>query len=310
MRICDLTPDELARRLLKTGVRWRAGPFVTRLHSEPRDFSDLFHRLYGAHRLVEADSSEVTDFHIALRRGRGVRRWWRPQIFFDLDGPTELAPFPLDHALPLFEWGFNYGIARRSNQYLMLHSAVVARGERAVILPGLPGSGKSTLCAALVARGWRLFSDEFALVRPETGLLHPLPRPIALKNDSIDIIRAFHPEAVIGPVFPKTRKGNVAHMQPPAASVYAEAETARPTWVITPRFQPQAPAELDPVPLDHGFMRLAAHSFNYELMGARGFATVARLTRSCRFFELTYGDLAEAVALLDDHTAQHEEAPP
>ncbi|MBF0270874.1 MAG: HprK-related kinase A [Magnetococcales bacterium] len=306
MRIGDLTPDALAHRLLTTGVRWQAGPFVTRLHSDARDFFDPFHRLYGAHRLVEADSGEVTDFHIGLRRSRGVRRWWRPQVFFDLDGPTELAPFPLDHALPLFEWGFNYGIARRSNQYLMLHSAVVARGDRALILPGLPGSGKSTLCAALVSRGWRLFSDEFALVRPETGRVHPLPRPIALKNASIGVIRAFNPEALIGPEFPKTRKGRVAHMQPPAASVHAEMETARPTWVITPKFQPLAPAELDPMASDHGFMRLASHSFNYELLGARGFATVAALTRACRFFELTYGDLAEAVALLDAQTLPGE----
>jgi predicted ATPase len=29
-----------------------------------------------------------------------------------------------------------------------------------VILPAPPGSGKSTLCAALVTRGWRLLSDE------------------------------------------------------------------------------------------------------------------------------------------------------
>ncbi|MBF0416830.1 MAG: HprK-related kinase A, partial [Magnetococcales bacterium] len=227
------------------------------------------------------------------------RRWWHPRVYFDLDGPTELLPFPLDHAFPLFEWGFNFGIAMRANRYLMLHAGVVAREDRALIMPALPGSGKSTLCAALVARGWRLLSDEFGLVEPEHGCMQPLPRPIALKNDSIEVMRAFAPQAVMGPVFPKTRKGRVAHMKPPAASVREEERLARPVWVVTPKFRRGVGLSLDPMMEDHGFMRLAGHSFNYEMMGERGFRMVTQMTRCCRFFELNFGDLEEAVGCLD-----------
>ncbi|MBF0165112.1 MAG: HprK-related kinase A [Magnetococcales bacterium] len=299
MRIGDPTLPELLRRARGPGLIWRVGPFLVRLRSRSASFLSLFQTLYADHGLCEPDCGEVVEFHIELRQDRFLRRWWHPRVYFDLDGPTELLPFPLDHAFPLFEWGFNFGIASRANRYLMLHAGVVARGDRALILPALPGSGKSTLSAALVARGWRLLSDEFGLVEPERGNLQPLPRPIALKNESIEVMRAFAPHAVIGPVFPKTRKGSVAHMKPPAESVRDGERLACPAWVVTPKFRRGAGLSLDPMGADHGFMRLAGHSFNYEMMGERGFRLVTAMTRRCRFFELTFGDLEEAVACLD-----------
>ena len=44
--------------------------------------------------------------------------------------------------------------------------ALRIKDDFAVIVPGQSGQGKSTLCAALVARGWRHISDEFALMDP------------------------------------------------------------------------------------------------------------------------------------------------
>ncbi|MBF0181678.1 MAG: HprK-related kinase A [Magnetococcales bacterium] len=298
-----LTPGETARRLKsRDGLAWRAGPFVVSLRADVPAFPEQFHLLYGEHRLAE-EIGKTNDFRLELARPWGLRRWWRPKVFFEMDGPTRMAPFPLDHALPLFEWGFNYAIATRANQYLLLHAAVVAQGERALLLPGLPGSGKSTLCAALVLRGWRLLSDEFGLLRPGSGELAPLPRSIALKNASIAVIRAFDPAAVLGPEFPKTRKGTVAHLRPPPESVQDQERVARPVWVVSPRFEAGAAARLVPLPRDHGFLRLAHNAFNYELQGERGFRAVTRMTRECRFFDLTFGDPGEAVALLDEMAA-------
>jgi len=58
-----------------------------------------------------------------------------------------------------------------------------------------------------VHRGWRLLSDELALVCPTAGRIQPLPRPIALKGASIQVIRDFAPHALIGPEHVNTRKG-------------------------------------------------------------------------------------------------------
>ncbi len=304
MRILELSPKALRSRLRQAGLLWRVGPFVIRLRTSAPDFATPFQLLYGEHHLIDEPFGDITDFHIHMARGRGLRRWWRPKVFFEMDGPVPLAPFPLDHVLPLFEWGLNFCIATRANQYLILHTAVVAKGERALVLPGLPGSGKSTLCAALVLKGWRLLSDEFALVRPATGAIAPLPRSIALKNESIEVIRRFDVMAQLGPEFPNTRKGTVAHLRPPVASVRAENELAWPAWVVCPQFRVGAEAQLEPVPKDHGFLRLTGNAFNYELQGARGFLAVSRIIHSCPVFDLTFGSLTEAVALLDGLAAR------
>ncbi len=297
MRIGDLKHAELSRRLKRDGLCFGMGPFNVSLRSDPRGFEPLLTRLHGLYPLY--DDLPFKDFHVRLRRCRGLRRWARPQVQFLVDGEAPFAPFPEDTALPFLEWGLNWCVATRSHQYLMLHAGVVEKGGRAVVLPAWPGSGKSTLCAALMHRGWRLLSDEFGLVRPADAALVPLPRLISLKNASIGVIRDYAPEAVLGPEFPKTRKGTVAHLRPTEQSVARAGELARPGLIVFPRFQAGASLSLQPLPRERAFLKLSGNAFNYELIGLRGFEAVSRLIETCPSYLFRYGDLDEAVAALD-----------
>ena len=45
-------------------------------------------------------------------------------------------------------------------------------------------------------------------------------------------------------------------------------------------------------------MRVADHAFNYSVLGAQGFETMAQLIAMCDCFTFTYGDLNEAVTRL------------
>jgi hypothetical protein len=49
---------------------------------------------------------------------------------------------------------------------------------------------------------------------------------VALKNESIGVIRAFAPQALLGPDFPKTRKGTVAHLAASAMAVARSVPTS------------------------------------------------------------------------------------
>jgi HprK-related kinase A len=223
----------------------------------------------------------------------------RPQVEFDLEGMAPFRPLPLAQAFPMFEWVLNWCISSRAHRYLIIHAAVVEKNGRAVILPAPPGSGKSTLCAALVSAGWRLLSDELALVRLADGQLQPVPRPISLKNASIGVIRAFAPQSVFSPEVEDTVKGTIAHLKAPADSIERAQEPARPGWVIFPRYVAGAPAQLEPLAPARAFMRVAENGFNYSVLGAAGFRALGGLIDTVSSHEFSYGVLDEAIALFD-----------
>ena len=297
MRVGDLTAAQLRRQLAADGLRLQFGPFNLLLRSDLTAFASLAHSLYRHYPLAPSD--EMVDFDVRIEAARGLRRWLRPQAVFSLDGQFPFAPYTVEQSLPALEWGINWCIATRAHHLLMLHSAVVERNGKAMIFPAWPGHGKSTLCAALVHSGWRLLSDEFGLVRPEDGKLLPLPRLIPLKNESIDVIRNFRPEAFIGPSFLKTRKGTVAHVRPPEDSIRRGQEPAEAGWLIFPRWEAGAALALDAMPKSEAFLMVAANAYNYEVLDATAFGLVADMVRNCNCYSLRYSDLGEAVAALD-----------
>ena len=297
MKIGELSRGDLGERLAGTGIRLRIGPFSTHLQTSlPRMVASL-QLLYSEFPLEDCEG--VADFHARLTRPWGSRRWWRPQVFFHVDGNNLFEPFPLALAPPLFEWGLNWCISTRAHQFLILHSAVVERDGRAILLPAHPGSGKSTLCAALVHRGYRLLSDEHVLLRPEDGLVVPVPRPIALKNDSIALIRELAPELTLGPPYDDVRKGIVTHVRPPPDSVARASETALPGAVVFPRFEALSPTRLEPADKAEAMMELVDNSVNYGLWGSRGFETLANLIDATPCYFLEHSGLDKALDALE-----------
>ena len=103
----------------------------------------------------------------------------------------------------------------------------------------------------------------------------------------------------MGPEFPKTRKGTVAHVRPPRDSVIRSQEPACARWIIFPHFEANAALSLKTLPKERAFLKLAGNSFNYELIGLRGFETVSGLIDSCDCYLLTYSDLEQAIAQLN-----------
>lgn len=273
------------------------GPFRLRVESRIPAVIEGLEFFYSER--LQAEPFEFHDFHIKLAVPSGVRRWINPQVVFYFDGRAPFKPLPLDQAFAMFEWGLNWCISQHAHQYLMIHSAVVESNGHGAIMPGTPGAGKSTLCAALINRGWRLFSDELALLSSGADMLTPLARPVALKNESIDVIGKFAPDAQFGTAAYDTAKGTVSHLKPPLDSVRRVDEHARPSWIVFPRYRAGTECHLDVVSKGKALMKIAENSFNYSLLADKGFDILTTLVDSCDCYELTYSQLDNGIAVLD-----------
>lgn len=288
--------DWVAAALRDQGLCIDIGGATVRLRSPIRQLAGQLRSVYR-HFGAEAGGGWA-DIHADITLPRGLRRWLRPQALLVADGQAPFEPFPASHALPLAEWGVNWLIGQRLHRFLLLHAGVVERDGQALVLPATPGAGKSTLTVALALRGWRLLSDEFGALGLEDGLLHPMLKPPALKNESIEVLRRFEPGVELGQSFPGTRKGVVAHLAPPAAAVAARHVAAQPAIVVLPHWQPTGRAVLEPVSARLVCSALAFNAFNYAVAGAEGFRAVTTIANRCQAWQLNYSQLDDAIDCL------------
>lgn len=294
MKLSALTEGELFESLCTEGLKLKIGPFNVSLATSVSNVADHLRGLYGSFELV--DDNEFIDYHVSIKPPSNWRRFVASQVNFSFDGYYPFSPLPLRQAGAMFEWGLNWCIANYSHQYLIIHAAVVERNGFALLLPGTPGSGKSTLCAALVCNGWRLLSDEIALLSLANGELYPIPRPISLKNKSIDIIQDFSNKAVIGRTVQDTAKGTVGHMRPLDECVSQAVISVKPSKLVFPRYQKGSETSLQPIAKCRAFMKAAENSFNYNVLGAIGFRALAELIDMCDSYEFKYQSLDEALS--------------
>ncbi len=297
MKLSSLSQQEIRKRLREGSLLISLAGFDISIRSSLPQVARGLSLLYANYSL--AAEGEFIDFRIEIDSPSMLRRWVRPQVNFSCDRHFPFKPLPLNQAFAMFEWGLNWVVANHCHQFAIIHSAVVEKDGKGIIFPGTPGSGKSTLCAALTCRGWRLLSDEMALISLEDHQIYPFPRPIGLKNNSIEVIQQFDENVVFGDVIKDTAKGNVAHMLVPNSSVDASSQNALPFAVVFPRYQKDSTLDFEPISKGTTMMKLAENCFNYPVLGVDGFHCLASIADRCAGRTLHYSHLNEAIDALE-----------
>lgn len=298
MKVGDLSRADLISISKLEGIRYRTGPITACLVTRNESLLDTFRLIYSELPLYGPDT--LCQYRVEVKTRFNPLHRFKHEAQFHIDGYKPFEPYPAHQAFPLLEWGLNWCIGTSAHQHLLLHSAVVEKNGLCLILPAMPGSGKSTLSSALALSGWRLLSDEFGIIKHTSSYephceVIPLPRSIPLKNESIEIIRSFSQEAILGPTFLNTRKGDVAHLSPPSDSIPRQKETARATWLVFPKYQSGVSTELIPLDKAVAFTKLSNNSFNYRVTMEKGFRTLSNLVQSVDCYTLPNGDLQQAV---------------
>lgn len=286
----SLSLEAIEQRLTGGGLALEIGEFRALIYSDTGLLAIPLRQLYRDY-VCDPAACGFFDFRIKLMRRRDWP-WDDWQVEFDWEGSSPFPRLPLDQTHPLFEWALNWCVATASGHHTVIHSAVVERGGRALVLPGQPGSGKSTLCAALALSDWRILSDELTIVSQESGLVRPVPRPISLKGSSIDLIRGAFPDASLTTPIHATHKGAIAYARAPIAAVRAVGLAVPIGFVVFPKFKAGTSLVYEPLPRAVALAELMEHTFNVGLLGAEGFMSLARAIANAECFAVEYGDLA------------------
>ena len=303
MIVSDIPRRELARRLRRQGVHLNTGAFTTHLYITLPRLVDEFADMYAPYPLE--DPPGIDDAQVRVAKARRFLPWAKAEALATTDVDA-MEPVPLERAFTAMETALNWGAAASDVAPLIMHSAVLERDGRALVMPAPSGSGKSTLAAALAWRGWRLLSDEMAVFSFEDGSLHPNPRPVSLKNQAVGIIAAFESRARFSRLYTGTVKGDIAYMQPPPEAIARAQEPAVPHLVIAPVYVENAATTLTALDRSEGFRGLIDSTINYTSMLRPGFEMMTAVAERCGLYSLTYSSLDSAIDLID---RLHEGAP-
>lgn len=294
-RLAGLGRAGIAERLWRGDLVLGIGAVRARIASPLPELASWLASLYGAFPLADPDG--FAEHRLSVGPSRPWRRFLRRDALQDVGFSIPLHPVPAHQAPLALETGLNLLMAFREYRFLLFHAGSLMRGDAAILLPGASGSGKSTLSAGLAASGWTLFSDEFGLLDPATGMLAPCPRPISIKNAAIEPVARLWGEAPRGEPISGTPKGRIGYFS--VAEPASAATRARPRLIAFPTFDPEATMRAKRISPGRAFARLIASSPNYRRLGEPAFAAMVELVRAAPAFEIAYGSLDRGIEIVE-----------
>ena len=138
-----------------------------------------------------------------------------------------------------------------------------------------------------------------ALIQLGDLAVQPVPRPISLKNGSIQVIKPYFDERDFGPVIPNTAKGELIHLRAPTDAIQRQQDKARISHIIFPRYIENATTDLHTKEKAVACLGIIENCFNFNILGTRGFETCSELIDSATCHDLSYSNLDHAIENLN-----------
>jgi hypothetical protein len=179
---------------------------------------------------------------------------------------------------------------------LAVHAAAVSGPLGAAIIPGVSGTGKSTLAAACLQAGLDLVTDEAACLDPERDLLWPHPRPLGLDRRSRALLNL--PAPPTGP--PDTERATAPTL---FGSVVEPGTAVPPTLLVIPeRLDEDERTQVVDLTAADGLAALLANCLNIgpgrPWTAVRAWRRLSRLASTLRVVRLRYGRPGDAAGVI------------
>lgn len=122
--------------------------------------------------------------------------------------------------------------------FLNIHAGVVGDGDRSYLFPAAPGSGKSTLVAALIRHGFEYFSDEVALLHEATLQVEAVPLALCVKASGVAALAPYYPQLAGLGVHQRNDGKQVRYLPPPPQTVPPAGSRRDVAAIVFPHYSP------------------------------------------------------------------------
>ncbi len=185
-------------------------------------------------------------------------------------------------------------LRRRSGFYI--HGAVIAFGDKGVVLPGLSRSGKSTLALAAIQRGGRFLSDDLAVFEPGTGQCLAYPRALKIRDECVPYFPSFADQ------FLGDGEGRLLPFDAlPEATVMSQVAVK---MVVLPKWSAEESPEFVPISSGKALLRVAESALNFGAHREQSIDHLSGLLKGTRSYRMTWREPHHAVQRIMDALAE------
>ena len=245
--------------------------------------------------LAAADDAEPTALVEVQASVLGNRGSIRSNIYLDRQ-PAEFAT-GLHRLAPAVKSLF-WGLAVNSYDFLFyIHAGAVGRGDgRCVLLPAAAGSGKSSMTAALVHRGYRYLSDEVALIEPTSFRVPPVPLAVCIKSSGVEVMRRYFPDILEIRSHQRMDGKHVRYV--PVAPSTLQRASARVSHIVFPRYKAARATQIHPIARSTALRRMMSECWACGHLDHANVAELIRWIGQIDCYELTFSSLERAADLV------------
>jgi hypothetical protein len=256
-------------------LRWHLDPFV-RPRDDPGSIDAMIY-------VAEEDEGSASP---PLSYFRGEER-----LFSDPD-PQRVFRFAV--------WDIHYSASQFVRSFLALHAGAAATQGQGLLLPAPQETGKSTLVAGLLTRGFEYLSDEVGALDPITGRAYPFPKYLHLDPDTVALFPGLEERL-------EDRSGRArSSIERTVRPSDLDAQVAEPVpvrWLVFMSRDRQGPPRLTAIPRAEAVEEMAKNAFNLYRYADRGVVLLARVANAAETYRLEGGTILERANLLAERFA-------
>ena len=216
------------------------------------------------------------------------------------NGAIERANLALDEIGPTVKWLVWEAALNSHRFFLNIHAGVVSDGKNVLMLPAAPGSGKSSLTAALSRSGLDYFSDEVVVLEEPDLSARPIPLAICVKSTGWDLMAPFFPKLKTLKVHRRGDGKIVRYIPPPPFKLGSRRERIYPVRrIVFPKYIAGSETALTPLSRVEALNRLMEECLAIPVpLTLRRIQRLVRWIKGIDCYDLKMSTLDQAVRLV------------